>query len=258
MKKGFTLAEVLITLVIIGVVAAMTIPTIMAKYQEKVTVTKLLKTFALVNNAYQMAKIDNGNFVTWFSERSYDPTTDEDGNVIVHAISKENQDILFGKLAPYLKVVSDYKTSDAEGKYDSIFSLTGIERSNANILSQYHVMNLIDGVSLINGTVADFEKCEIKNNYCGDLAVDINGGKSGPNKIGVDIFYFIITRDNISPMGSRFVTGVPRSFPKNCTLNDTTNSANGYACAAWVIENKNMDYLHCSDLSWDGKHRCSD
>jgi len=35
MKKGFTLAEVLITLAIIGVVAAMTIPTLVANYQEK-------------------------------------------------------------------------------------------------------------------------------------------------------------------------------------------------------------------------------
>ena len=34
-KKAFTLAEVLITLAIIGVVAAMTIPTLIANYQEK-------------------------------------------------------------------------------------------------------------------------------------------------------------------------------------------------------------------------------
>jgi len=34
-KKGFTLAEVLITLGIIGVVAAMTIPTLVANYQQK-------------------------------------------------------------------------------------------------------------------------------------------------------------------------------------------------------------------------------
>lgn len=258
MKKGFTLAEVLITLAIIGVVAAMTIPTIMAKYQEKVTVTKLLKAYALVNNAYQMAKIDNGDFVTWFSDISKTPTTDEDGNVIAHETSKANQDILFGKLAPYLKVVSDYKTSDAEGKYDSHYSLTGVVRSNANVLSQCHVMNLVDGVSLINGYVDSFEKCAIKNNHCGDFAIDINGAKSGPNKIGVDIFYFIITRENIAPMGSRLVTGVLRSFPENCTLDDTRDPVNGYACAAWVIENKNMDYLHCTDLSWDGKHKCSD
>ena len=35
MKKGFTLAEVLITLAIIGVVAALTVPTVVHKYQQK-------------------------------------------------------------------------------------------------------------------------------------------------------------------------------------------------------------------------------
>ena len=43
-KLAFTLAEVLITLGIIGIVAAMTIPTLLAKYQEKQTVTKLKQT----------------------------------------------------------------------------------------------------------------------------------------------------------------------------------------------------------------------
>lgn len=39
--KGFTLAEVLITLGIIGIVAAMTLPILIQKHQEKVTVTKV-------------------------------------------------------------------------------------------------------------------------------------------------------------------------------------------------------------------------
>lgn len=42
-KYAFTLAEVLITLGIIGVVAAMTLPTVVNKYREKETVTKLKK-----------------------------------------------------------------------------------------------------------------------------------------------------------------------------------------------------------------------
>ena len=49
-RNAFTLAEVLITLAIIGVVAAMTIPTLISDFQEKVTVTKLQK-------VYSMAKI---------------------------------------------------------------------------------------------------------------------------------------------------------------------------------------------------------
>lgn len=39
-KTGFTLAEILITLGIIGIVAAMTIPTIIANYKEKKLITK--------------------------------------------------------------------------------------------------------------------------------------------------------------------------------------------------------------------------
>ncbi len=43
MKKAFTLAEVLITLGIIGVVAAMTLPSLVGNYKKKVTVTRLKK-----------------------------------------------------------------------------------------------------------------------------------------------------------------------------------------------------------------------
>lgn len=31
----------------------------------------------------------------------------------------------------------------------------------------------------------------------------------------------------------------------------------GGGCTAWVIFNENMDYLHCDDLSWNGKTKCS-
>lgn len=50
-KQGFTLAEVLITLGIIGVVAAMTLPTLIANYQKKVIATKLKQTYSILSNA---------------------------------------------------------------------------------------------------------------------------------------------------------------------------------------------------------------
>lgn len=46
MKKGFTLAEVLITLGIIGVVAAMTLPTLVQKYQDKADHSHLQKVYS--------------------------------------------------------------------------------------------------------------------------------------------------------------------------------------------------------------------
>ena len=63
-KAAFTLAEVLITLGIIGIVAAMTIPTLISNYQEKQTVSKLQKVYATLKNALEMAKVDNGDYDT--------------------------------------------------------------------------------------------------------------------------------------------------------------------------------------------------
>ena len=49
MRKGFTLAEVLITLGIIGVVAAMTIPSLITKYQKKAIETKFKQDFSIIH-----------------------------------------------------------------------------------------------------------------------------------------------------------------------------------------------------------------
>lgn len=62
MKKSFafTLAEVLITLGIIGVVAALTLPTVIANYQKQQTVTKLKKAYSILGQVMQKSVADNG------------------------------------------------------------------------------------------------------------------------------------------------------------------------------------------------------
>ena len=57
-KNAFTLAEVLITLGIIGVVAALTMPSLMAKHQEAVRKTQFKKAFSLMSNAISKSKAD--------------------------------------------------------------------------------------------------------------------------------------------------------------------------------------------------------
>lgn len=64
-KRGFTLAEVLITLGVIGVVAAMTLPTVIANYQKQVTVNKIKKFYTNINQVYLRAQADNGEYSTW-------------------------------------------------------------------------------------------------------------------------------------------------------------------------------------------------
>ena len=56
---AFTLAEVLITLGIIGVVAAMTMPVLIQNHQEKVTVTRLKKAYSILSQAYMSSSAEN-------------------------------------------------------------------------------------------------------------------------------------------------------------------------------------------------------
>ena len=75
-KIAFTLAEVLITLGIIGVVAAMTIPTLMANHRKKVVETKLEKIYSVMNQAINLTNAEYGDVTNWIIDcgRSNSPT----------------------------------------------------------------------------------------------------------------------------------------------------------------------------------------
>lgn len=60
MKKAFTLAEVLITLGIIGIVAAMTMPTLLQKYRKQVIISKLQKASSTISQAVMMGNAEFG------------------------------------------------------------------------------------------------------------------------------------------------------------------------------------------------------
>ena len=59
-KKGFTLAEVLITLSILGVVAAIMIPNVIQQYQKRSTITKLQKAYANLEIIAQNIAVNTG------------------------------------------------------------------------------------------------------------------------------------------------------------------------------------------------------
>ncbi len=237
------MAEVLITLAVIGVVAALTIPTLINNYQEKVTVTKLKKTYSILSNAYQLAKIDYGSIDTWgfYVSKSY---TDDDGNVTYNNASSDNSRKFYDIMQNYLKVTSACLQDDRDCyRYNNTsnprYTLNGSLFSSGETIP---ILNLQDGVSIAgfwwNGTIGDF-------------AVDLNGIHGKPNTIGRDIFFFAIDRKyGLVPYGKILSVN---TFANTCV------SANpqGFGCTAWVIYNENLDYLKCPDeLSWDGKHKC--
>lgn len=65
MKKGFTLAEVLITLGIIGIVASLTIPALVGKYKKVQTVTQLKKVYSSMLQSVEFSKSEYGDLKNW-------------------------------------------------------------------------------------------------------------------------------------------------------------------------------------------------
>ena len=97
----FTLAEVLITLGIIGIVAAMTMPMLIAKYQKKVLVTKMKYVYTLVSNAMLQSQADNGSPKEWEWGNSYN-----DENL---------ERVMQTYILPYIKGV-ETKTIEEDGR----------------------------------------------------------------------------------------------------------------------------------------------
>ena len=247
-EKGFTLAETLVTLGIVGIVAAMTLPSIVQKHQEKVTVSKLKKIYSTVSHAYLNAIRENGSPENW-GMTLYTPGEDGQDE------DRSGANVFLKNISPYLKVIKNclYGSECDEMKWN-VNALNGTSNgSSANTR-----LVLSDGI-MLSGSWIYAENCDkvmgrgVLNNVCGEFFVDLNGVKA-PNTIGKDIFVFYITKTSIIPFGTQIETYRP--FEKNCVVN-STGAGYGYGCTAWVIYNENMDYLHCNDLSWQGKHKCN-
>ncbi len=117
---AFTLAEVLITLGIIGVVAAMTMPVLIQNHQKSVVETRLKKFYSVMNQAILMSKNDNGDPIYWdnyFLGTIYD----EKGHIINRT---DDADAAFEKyLAPYLKIVEKRTVTDSKNQKRILYYL---------------------------------------------------------------------------------------------------------------------------------------
>ena len=240
-KSGFTLAEVLITLGIIGIVAAMTLPTLIQKHQEKQTVTKVRVFYSKISNAYKLAVEEEGSPEDW------------------DLIEKNNIDgakHIYEKLSKHLKIIKDcgaetgcmaeqyhYKDGSKWYKFGPTSSLKEYKFVMADGLAVYIQTRNKDCNESFGETAA------LKNVGCAFIGVDVNG-KAKPNALGKDLFIFILTRNGVIPrVGANYTSS---TFENNCI-----GSKVAWACSAWVVANQNMDYLHCDDLSWEGKHSCN-
>jgi len=208
-KFAFTLAEVLITIGIIGVVAAMTIPNLMQKYQEKVFVNKLRETHSIFSQAFKLATAEYDGIEGW---------------------DINNNQKLYDYFKPFLKLGQDCGTKKGcfyKGGYKALF--------NDEFAQNLNISNakgrLLNGVSF---NIWSAGSCKRTDGFCGSILIDLNG-LSKPNKAGVDLFALKINKDSITP---------PKPEPNGwmCEFNNPSKY-NGVYCTKWVIDHGNMDYL---------------
>ncbi len=248
-KPAFTLAEVLITLGIIGVVAALTVPSLVAKYKERQRITQLKKAYSVLNQAFVRAVADYGTPDNWGLTITDTKKNDDEGNPIYDYTGTINVGRILSKYMKSQPLDKETVVSNTTYSLDGRL-VTNMSPWKADDNEIYYRMN--DGTIFAAGWVSRLN-CE--SDVCGDFWIILPGGKS--KKIGVDVFNLTFGKNGIMPRGNS--KGYP-SFDKYCNKKETGDSPDnqGRGCSAWVILNDNMDYLHCDDLSWDGKHKCSD
>ena len=229
---AFTLAEVLITLGIIGVVAAMTMPSLITAKQEKATISTIKKNYSIFANALLMAQNDNGELYTWGI------TKDADGLNLVSS-----------NLKPYLKIIEDCgvgeKSDCAPGDNGKFKDLTGRKRTEDFSSSDYYSFRLNDGTAVAIQLKTKAE-CISSESSCMNFYIDTNG-KKYPNTLGKDIFYF-----------DGYGNGKLRAAGIDHSPSETGWAAReGWYATAWAMYKENLDYLRCPDkLEWNGKSTC--
>lgn len=213
--KAFTLAEILIILAIIGVVAAITIPSMMQSTQKQEYVSALKKEYSTLSQAYNLMLADNGGD-------------------IAQLVSSTNDDVKFlEEIAPKLKIAKNCGSNTgcfyttARKFFDGSINHSNLDAAwNGN----YGKAILADGSLIvvdITSSTCSSTPGTTQLKVCGDIGIDINGIK-GPNTVGRDHFAFWIAR-----------TGI---YPKGIDNDGLTCDTTGFGCTAKVLTEGAMNY----------------
>ena len=231
-KTAFTLAEVLITLGIIGIVAAMTMPALMQDYKYKEFDARFKVAQNVLNNA-----------VSWFHARDrmiygYTYCTTQNGSndyekCLEHGASEVFQ-TFFGEAFTSL-----YGAEKHHSEYNHIYK-------NFSGATEFYAVYIDDGhMQIPNGMSILFEV----NGYSDEpiIHIDINGINEKPNRFGYDIFSFMIGKnDKVCPLGSS-QCGIRLNYAENTTdftkskyCNPSSDSnLNGLTCGYFAVNDSN-------------------
>ena len=224
-KLAFTLAEVLVTLGIIGVVAVLTVPNVVSGYKKKVYVAQLQKVYNQISNAVALLMVDeevdnlNDTYLYCGDSEESETCVERSGQFFkkYFKISKdcgidgENRECL----APQYKLLN---SDIQEGSYEELHGYVVTLNSGATIATRFFASEQ----PLI-------------------LFIDING-KKAPNTYGRDVFLISV---NFAGDIAETFSGYPNhtdewpNNPERCLNNEQYNSG----CFSKIVNDGwKMDY----------------
>ena len=182
-SKGFTLAEVLITLGVIGVVAAVTLPTLIQNYQKKQTVIQLKKAYTEIQQVFKMSEVEHGEMSSWGL-----PATSG---------ASEKQQFEEEYIIKYFKPLKKCVPA-TENCFKRIRGLNG-----NSLMSSYPEKY----VAFISPNGMSYLSWLREAGNGGWIFVDIDGPNKGASVLGKDVFVFMMQYDrsfelNIAPSGT--------------------------------------------------------
>lgn len=237
---AFTLAEILITLGIIGIVAAITLPILTNNTKNQAMVSSLKENTSILKSAVQSIITDNGgsfpsiNFTG--SPSVLLPYFSQYLSLNKQCYRNQNIGECFHDGANYTQLDGEPVTA-ASGWITNFNAHERMILLNGSLVGLRHYWNCGGGVA---GTGI------YNNKICADLVLDVNGFNP-PNQIGRDIFFFYILEYNgLIPRGGQ---GSETSYGGNwneiCTTVKTGSNPQDWAgvgCSARILQEGQMNY----------------
>ena len=226
-KKGFTLAEILITLTIIGVVAALTIPTLINNINEAQYNASVKNTFSTLSNALGMIQSNNQGIIH-VSDGGYSCASLRNDFCNVMSCTQFGYT---GSILHYTIIDTvnngfySYKDATNKGWFIGFYAT-----SSAAILNNGSIVAFSDQTN--NGA------CDFLDGYftdtniglCDYIFVDINGAQ-GPNMVGQDFYVFYLIQNQSTGVYSIVPAGAPGDLYYGPDAGDPCDvGADGWAC----------------------------
>lgn len=220
---AFTLAEVLVTLGIIGVVSALTVPALMRNHQKTTYVTQLHKVYNEVSQAAQMVLTDS--------------------NAVSLKESRLKRSGIENFLRTYFKTTKVCLGGTADECFASEYAnITGSTIRTRGIIGSTGVNNPSAAAILASGASIYIEYNGGSDDSGAEIlyrvVTDVNGPQ-GPNILGRDLFDFILSSDGTASAGGDIETKAA-NFSSKCS--DATSLNYGYCFAKIVNDGWKMDY----------------